>query len=161
MLALCTAGVAQENAAKLALAREVITAMQADKMFDSMSAQMKQMAMQMSRAPANATPEQKEKMAALQGKIMDLSMGIAKDMVARMAPIYAKVYSEAELNAIKAFFTSPEGQSMIAKQPQIMASVMPLMQEMQRELMPKIKAMVDETKAEITAAKAPQAPATN
>ncbi|MBC7368537.1 MAG: DUF2059 domain-containing protein [Undibacterium sp.] len=121
--------------------------MQVDKMFDGMAAQMKQMATQMSPLPADATPDQRAAAEALQGKIMDLSMNSAKAMITKMDQIYAEVYSESELNAIKAFFTSAAGQSMLAKQPQIMAKTMPLMQEMQRDLMPKMQQLIQESKA--------------
>lgn len=116
-------------------------------MFDGMAAQMKQMATQMSPLPADATPDQRAAAEALQGKIMDLSMNSAKAMITKMDQIYAEVYSESELNAIKAFFTSAAGQSMLAKQPQIMAKTMPLMQEMQRDLMPKMQQLIQESKA--------------
>ena len=164
LLALATGAFAQDNnAAKLALAREVITASQMDKMFDNMSAQMKQMTSQMVQLPANATPEQREAFTVFQGKVMDLSMGMAKDLVANADLIYAEVYSEAELQAIKAFFLSPEGQSMIAKQPKIMALLMPIVQDMQRKLMPQLKVLADEFKADMkakaAAAKAAEAPA--
>jgi hypothetical protein len=139
--------VAPANTAKQALAREVIAAMHADKMFDGMAAQMKQMASQMAALPADATPEQRQKFEALQGKIMDLSMTSAKDLLLMMDVIYADVYSEEELLAMRSFFGSSAGQSMLAKQPQIMAKIMPLVQEMQRDLLPKIKQLVEETKA--------------
>lgn len=157
LLALPMGALAQENAAapadaaKLALAREVITASQMDKMFDGMAAQMKQISGQMVQLPAEATPEQREAFTTFQGKVMDLSMDMAKDLVANADLIYAKVYSEAELNAMKAFFLSPEGQSMIAKQPQIMALLMPIMQDMQRKLMPQMKALGDEFKVKMKA----------
>ncbi len=115
--ALATGAVAQENPAKLALAREVITAMKADKMFDAMTAQMKQMATSSMAMPPSATPEQKQKFEEFRGKVMDLSMESAKGLIAQMDHIYADVYSEAELQAMKNFFSSPEGQSMLAKQP--------------------------------------------
>lgn len=147
VLALSSAVFAQDNAAKLALAREAISAMQADKMFDGLAAQMKQMASQYSRLPANATPEQRQKAEELQGKIMDLSMSEAKMLVSKMDAIYASVYSEAELKAMVAFFKSAEGQSMMAKQPQIMAQMMPLIQEMQQNLMPKMQKLIEESQA--------------
>ena len=154
LLALTTGVFAQDknaaapaNTAKLALAREAIAAMQVDKMFDGMAAQMKQMAAQTAALPPDATPEQRKKAEELQGKIMDLSMDAAKGMIAKMDRIYAAVYSEAELKAMKTFFTSPEGRSMLAKQPQVMAQMMPLVQEMQRDLMPKIQQLVEESKA--------------
>ncbi|MBI2513946.1 MAG: DUF2059 domain-containing protein [Opitutae bacterium] len=136
------------DAAKLALAREVIAAMQADKMLDRMTAQMKQMAMQMTALPSDTPPAKRAKAEALSNKIMDLSMEAAKGMIAKMDALYAEVYSEAELKAMKAFFASPEGQSMLAKQPQVMQRVMPLAQAMQTELMPKIQQLVQQAQAE-------------
>jgi hypothetical protein len=141
--------------AKLALAREVIAIMKADRMFDAMAAQMKQSATQITALPPDATPAQREKATALQGKIVDLSMTAAKGMIAKMDQIYADVYTEAELNGMKAFFSSPEGQSMLAKQPQIMQHVMPLVQEMQRTLIPQVQKLVEDAKAAETPAPAP------
>ena len=147
LLALAPAAFAQTDPAKLAVAREVITAMQVDKMFDGMIAQMKQMSAQMAVLPPDATETQRQAAAAMQDKVMELSMGMVKDMVGKMDVIYADVYTLPELNAMKAFFMSPEGRSMNAKQPQVMAKMMPLMQEMQSELMPKIQKIVGEAKA--------------
>lgn len=159
MLALSTGVFAQENAAKLALAREVIASMHADKMFDGMAAQMKQMATQMATPPPGATPEQLKKTEELRGQILDLSMGEARAMVAKMDEIYADVYSEPELKAMQAFFNSPEGQSMLAKQPQIMAHLMPLIKQMQQGLMPKVQKLVEDAKAATAAATPVQKPA--
>lgn len=147
VLALSPAAFAQDNAAKLALAREAIAAMQADKMFDGLAAQMKQMAAQQSQIPARATPEQRQKFEALQEKIMDLSMNEARTLITKMDAIYASVYSEAELKAMVTFFKSPEGQSMLAKQPQIMGQIMPLIQQMQRDIAPKMQKLIEEAKA--------------
>lgn len=147
LLALAPATFAQTDAAKLALARDTIAAMQVEKMFDGMAVQMKQMAAQMAQIPTDATAEQRAAAEALQGKIMDLVMASAKSTIAKMDQIYADVYSEAELKAMSTFFSSPEGRSMQAKQPQIMAKSMPLVQEMQRDLMPKIQQLVAEAKA--------------
>lgn len=158
-LVLATGAVAQENPTKLALAREVIAAMKADQMFDNMAGQMKAMAAQAMTPPAGATPEQIKMAEELQGKVMDLSMQAAKGMIAQMDHIYAEIYSEVELKAMKDFFSSAAGQSMLAKQPQIMGRIMPLAQQMQRDLAPKIKALVDEARAKAQAAAAAAAPA--
>ena len=154
ILAVVTGTVAQETPATLALAREVISAMKADQMFDNIAAQMKQSASQLATPAPGATPEQIKKGQELQAKIMDLSMASAKGMIAKMDHLYAEVYNEAELKAMKTFFTSPAGQSMLAKQPQIMGKIMPMMQEMQRDLMPKIKQAIDEAKADMANAAA-------
>jgi hypothetical protein len=111
------------------------------------------MATQSTPLSATATPEERQKAEALQGKIIELSMESAKGMIAKMDHIYADVYSEAELIAMKTFFTSAEGKSMLAKQPQVMAKLMPLMQEMQRELMPKMQKLMEEARTPEPAAK--------
>jgi hypothetical protein len=147
LVAFATGAAAQQDPAKLALAREVIAAMHADRMFDAMAAQMKQMYAQMVPVAPTATPAQHQKAEELQAKIMDLTMTAAKGLVGKMDQVYAEVYSEAELNAMKTFFASPEGQSMLAKQPQIMARVMPMAQEMQRDLGPKVQKLIDDSRA--------------
>jgi hypothetical protein len=135
------------NATKLALAREAIAAMQADKLFDGMMAQVKQLANQ-APLPVNTTPEQRQRVEAYRSKIMDLSMETAKGMISQMDQLYADIYSEAELKAMVAFFKSPEGQSMIAKQPQVMQRTMMMAQGAQRELIPKMQQLMAEMKAE-------------
>ncbi len=148
---------AAPDAAKLVLAHDVIKATQADRMIDGISAQIKQMTMaQTARMlPPEATEEQKAKALAVQGEIMDLAMAATKDMIGKLDGIYADVYSTGELEALKAFFTSAEGRSMIEKQPVLMQKMMPLMQQMQAELMPKINEIIGRAKAELTPPKAP------
>ena len=149
LLTLATTARAQDNAAKLGLAREVITAMHADRMVEGMMAQMKKM--QASSIPPDATPEQRAQTEKMQADLAQLSTDAAKKMISQMDQVYAEVYSETELTAMKTFFSSPEGQSMLAKQPQIVQRIMPLMQQMQQELGPKIQALS-------TAARPPQTP---
>ena len=93
------------------------------------------------------------------GEVTKLSMQAAKAMIEKVDVIYAEIYSEAELKAMLAFFESPEGKSMQQKQPQIMQHMMPLVQNMQKELGPKIQQIVEKAKAEAEAAAA-TAPAT-
>lgn len=165
LAALSTGTFAQDtNAAKLALARETIAAMKADRMMDGMLAQMKQMAAQMTaeNTPTSATPAQRKIAEDFQGKLMDLSMESVKGLIKQLDQVYADVYSEAELKAMTAFFKSPEGESMMAKQPQVMQRVMPLVQAMQRDLMPKMQELSEELKAQLEATKAePTTPAAN
>lgn len=149
--------------AKLELARATIAAMQVDKMLEGMSGQLKQMAAQQAQMPANATPEQRKLFEDFMGKVTDISMEEVRHMIGKMDVIYASVYSEAELKAIRAFFVSPEGQSMLAKQPTIMAQTMPIIQDMQRSILPKVQALAAEfsknLKAAAPEAAAPAAPA--
>ncbi|MDX2185678.1 MAG: DUF2059 domain-containing protein [Opitutaceae bacterium] len=133
--------VARAEDARLTLAREVIELTQADKMINQLVPQIQQMTAQMS-APMldKLTPEQKAKVEESQKRVVAIAMESAKAMLAKFDTVYAEVYSEAELKAMKAFFLSSEGKSMIEKQPALMQKMMPIMQEMQRELMPKVQA---------------------
>lgn len=166
VLTLCALGTsvfAQDNAAKQALAREAIAAMQVDKMLDNMAGQIRQMAMQRAQLPATATPEQRQRFDVFMGRVTDLAMVEVKGMVTRLDAIYADVYTEAELKAIIGFFNTAEGKSMLAKQPQVMTRLMPLMQEMQQAMLPKLQKLAQEfeaeTRAAAAAAAAAQAPA--
>jgi len=150
LLALAPALHAEVSETKLALAREVIVAMRADKMFDTLGPQLQQMAIHQAGLPDSLTPEQRAKAEEFIGKIMELTLLEAKAMIGKMEAVYADVYSEEELRAIVAFFTSPAGQSMLDKQPELMNRVMPLAQEMQRSLIPQIQALTEAFKAEIT-----------
>lgn len=162
LLLLCLALISPLHAsdpAKVALAQQVIKATQFDKVFDQMGAQMQQMAAQsLNLSDPNQTPAQRETAMKLMGDVMKLSMESAKSVMQDVDLIYAEVYSDAELKAMLAFFDSAEGKSMIQKQPLIMQHMMPLVQNMQKDLMPKIKALVEKAKADADAAKAAPQP---
>jgi uncharacterized protein len=135
--------------ANIDLAHQVIKAMHADRMFDQMAAQMQQMAAQsINLNSANLTPQQKALAEKMTAQITALSMDAAKGLLGKMDLIYAQVYSGAELKAMKAFFESPEGMSMIQKQPQIMQKLMPYAQAMQKDLGPKIQKIIQDARSE-------------
>lgn len=136
------------DATKLALAREVITAMQADKLINRMTGQMKQMAAQMSGYAPDMPADKRARAEATQAKIMDLSMEMSKTLLSKMDTIYADVFTEPELKAMKAFYSSPEGASSQLKQAEVAQRMMPLVQELQRGLMPKIQQIMAEAQAE-------------
>ena len=160
LLALGTSAFAQEpSPAQLALARETIAAMQVDKMLDGMAGQIKQMAMQRAQLPASATPEQRKRFDTFMGRVTELAMVEVKTMVSKLDAIYAEVYSEAELKAITGFFTTTEGKSMLAKQPAVMTRLMPLMQQLQQGMMPKLQQLAQEFEAEMKAEQAAAAAA--
>lgn len=141
--------------ARLALAREVIELSQMNKMFDAMVPQIQQMSMQMVQGQlASMTPEQRADFEAFQKEAVTLAMDSAKGMLAKVDQLYADVYTVDELTAMKSFFGSTAGQSMIAKQPQLAQRMMPLMQAMQAELMPKIQALTQAFQQKLQAAKA-------
>ena len=142
--------------AQIELARKVIKASQFDRMFDQMGAQMQQMAGQsMGLSNPGQTPAQKEAAMKTLGEVMKLSMDATKGLLEKMDVIYAEIYSEGELRAMLAFFDSNEGRSMLQKQPQIMQRMMPLVQGMQKDLVPQIQQIVEKAKADAAAAGTP------
>ena len=115
---------------RLALAREmtqvidVKTAMRG--MFGGMANAMK--------LPESATPDQRERF-----KQHFASMGagieaVTPELLEGMAELYAKTFTVQEMRDALAFYHSPSGQAMLAKQPAVMRELGPLM----IGLMPKI-----------------------
>lgn len=129
---------------KLQLARDVIKATQADKMFEQMTEQFQQMA---AGSTENLSAEDKAKAEKVQKEVVALTMNSVKDLMKRMDAVYADVYTEAELVAMKTFFESEVGRSMLSKQPQLMQKMMPMVMEMQQTLVPQIQAIVEKAGA--------------
>ncbi len=101
-------------------------------------------------------PDEAAKVAAFQQKIMaamfeemDLP-GMRQDV----AKAYAETFSSAELKAQSDFYSTPAGQAMIDKQPQIQQRMTELMMPRMMKAMPKIQAMSQEFAKEQRAAKA-------
>ena len=142
------------DAAKLALAREAMKAMQAERMLESLSNQLKMMTAQQTTLllPTTATEEQKARLAQIQTEVTDLVREAAKAQMEKMATVYAEVFTAEELQAMRAFFVSPEGRALLSKQPLLAQRLMPLTRAMQMELMPKIGATIDKAKQELSPA---------
>ncbi len=129
---------------RLKLAREVIEATQVSKMLDGISTQMQQILAQQLESNTKDLPEEKRaNLENAQKEIVELFMEQTKWMFNKMDTIYAEVFTEKELLAIKNFYESAEGRSMIEKQPQLMQHMMPLAMEMQQNLAPKMEAIME------------------
>ena len=139
--------------AQLALAHETIKATHADKLIENLMAQIKQMIPQLTPVPDVITPGQQKYIDDYTSKAIDLAQESTTGLLGQMDQVYASVLSESELKALKAFYDSPEGQSFVAKQPQLMQKMMPLLQGMQRELMPKIQALAGQMQAALKKAR--------
>lgn len=128
------------DADRLQLARDVIKATQADKMLDAMTGQLQQMvADQMKASGSNLPPDKLAQLQAAQKEVVAISIESAKAMMTKLDQVYADVYSEEELLAIKAFFESKAGRSMMDKQSALMQRMMPLINQMQQDMMPKVQ----------------------
>jgi hypothetical protein len=124
--------------AKLALVRRYLQAIHYEKLMDAMIASM---------LPVMAQGiAQKDHLTAAQQQMVvdvvrqEMRETITPQMMDRMAPIYAGAFSEAELQAIVAFYESPAGQSVIAKTP----ALAPRAADVVRSLMPQVEADVRE-----------------
>jgi uncharacterized protein len=103
------------------------------------------------------TPEQQ--------KSLEARRKAAADMVSKllswdsMGPLYLKVYQEtftqAEVDGMLEFYSTPAGQAVIAKLPLAAKNTMSEMQQRVQEMMPKLQQMASETAEEVKA----QAPA--
>lgn len=154
---------AAPSAAQLELARSAIKAIGADRQIEGMSNQLKQMAAAQAStlAPAGATDAQKAAVVKMQASIDELVAESRKNMTATLESGFATVYTAAELTAINAFFSSPEGQAFKTKQSQLSMQVGPQMQQITEGLRQKIGAIMQKAQQEATPAPAatPAAPA--
>ena len=58
--------------------------------------------------------------------------------------VYLQLFSKPEVDAMIAFYSTPEGASILKKSPQVLAIIMQEIQPVARDAMVEIKAMVDE-----------------
>ena len=147
--------------AQLQLARDVFIATQGDKNFDRLTAQITQQSAQaLNLTSVSLTPAQRDAAVKVQEQIIALLTENNKASVEKLVAIYAEVYTEPELKALKTFFESTEGKAFFEKLPQVGQRMQPAQQAMMAELMPKLKKMIEDGRAAQTAAApAPAAPA--
>ena len=145
-----------DDASKQAKAEKLIAVMHMDRMMDQMVDMMKAQSGQLIAGVVSSTEmndQQKKLMDEFQTKIIDLTMKDVKTtMMPQMAGVYAKSFTEDELDAMYTFYASPTGQAVIEKMPQVMQNSMAMSQGMMTELMPQIKDLADEYGAKIKAA---------
>jgi uncharacterized protein len=127
VLALCLGGAASALPAaaedsKLEKAREVFRVMQADTLIDQIfDAAFAQMGGMMSQKNPEMPPEA---MAIIQDEVKISLKEAMPALLDQMAVVYGEVFTEAELDGMLAFYTSPVGQSLVAKTPEVTARSM-------------------------------------
>ena len=126
--------------------RHLLDVMQVRQIVQTMSAQMDGMFDNMLNKQLegqNITPEQQKQLEARRNAARDM----VKDLLSwdAMESLYLKVYgdtfSQREIDAMTAFYTSPAGQAVIAKMPLATKNSMAEMQQRVREMIPKIQQM--------------------
>lgn len=156
MAVLCVAGTmaaraADDLAARRALAEELMTLTKVPENIEKSFAMVKKM-----------LPKQMEQMSRMSGqtnmppdaiaqtdKIMDV---VASEMKWEKVKndyieLYAGTLTESELKAAIAFYKTPEGQSFVGKQPELMKRAMELNQKVMMKVMPRIQELTREMKA--------------
>ena len=80
---------------------------------------------------------------AMREAIVESTRAVFPSMTDRMATLYAEAYTVEELEAIVAFFKSPAGRSMTAKNDQLVANMLPMLAnefggKLQREMIDRL-----------------------
>lgn len=140
--------------------KHLLTTMHASKMMDSVWTQMDGMLKSSIQQATDGQP-----LNDAQKAIVD---DMSKQMVAifresmsweKLEPIFVHVYQKSltqhEVNAIAAFYATPDGQAMLDKMPVIMQNTMQDMQGVMREMMPKIQALGRDSAEKLKAAATP------
>ena len=89
---------------------------------------------------------QKEKFDAFQQKLKQMTEDQIswKVLEPQYVDLYAKTYTESELDAILAFYKSPAGQSMLAKSPELSAQSVQLVQARMSVLQPELQKLAQD-----------------
>jgi hypothetical protein len=84
---------------------------------------------------------------------MQETMGWQK-LKSEFIDLYAKAYTEEEVDGILTFYKSPVGQSMLAKTPQLVQQSMAISQTHMKEIQPKLEQLTEDLKKDLDAAHA-------
>jgi hypothetical protein len=154
--------------ASLADAQALLNKMRFEEMLErAMAQQKKAMAAMIDQMAAqnNRPGVDKEDLAAFQGKVMDevMSAMTAGDMKNDVAQIYSDVFTKDEMDGLSAFYSTPAGEALIEKQPDVQQKMQALMMPRMMAVMPKIQQMsrdfAADQKAKAAAAAQAAAPA--
>ena len=90
---------------------------------------------------AKITPEQQKDMDTFMQKIMGIVQTEANwtKLEPQFTTIYAYTYSEQEIDGLIAFYKSPVGQEMVAKQPELLTKSQGVTQSIMVDLQPKLR----------------------
>jgi hypothetical protein len=143
VVAVCAMSVAgtvmADEAAKNALAEELLVLMDVQKSTDQVFDMLRQsMSLQMLQSGKGSAAAKDDSMKALDVIQQELSW---EKMKGRYVALYAETFNEEELQGIIAFYKSPAGQAFVKKQPELARRSMELNQQLMVEIMPKLKSL--------------------
>ena len=150
VFALLSLSYAQEDVCKQ-LAEELLLLTEVDKNIEKSFGMIEQMQMDQvknMKLPKELSKEDSEKIASMQGKIMDIivkELGWDK-LKEDFIDIYADTFTKEELEGIIAFYKTPVGQKFIKKQPQLMQKSIEISQKQMATIMPKIQKAIEDMK---------------
>jgi hypothetical protein len=151
-----------DEASRRAKAKEMLTLMHMDttmsKMMDNMMQQMSAMSKQMGGGNSNVTPEQQARLDDFQKKVFALieTQMSWKSLEPDYIDLYAKNFTDEQLDGIITFYKSPAGVAMIEKLPTLTNEGMQLAQTKMTAIQPQLMQMIqDFAKSSAPAAVAP------
>jgi len=137
-----------DEASKRAKAEEVLQLLHTDRVSEQIMGNIMKQAATIPQQVfgANVPPESQAKFDALQQKLketMNVQIGW-KALQPQYIDLYAKTYSEPELDGIITFYKSPTGQAMIARSPELAAQSAQIVQARMTTLQPQLRQLVED-----------------
>ncbi|WP_263419662.1 DUF2059 domain-containing protein [Terriglobus albidus] len=148
-----------DEASKRAKIEEMLTVLKMEDNFTLLMKQVEQQGRQMGMSmtnPSQLTDADKKILDNFMTKLMAAmqeTMGWQK-LKSEFIDLYAKAYTEEEVDGILTFYKSPVGQSMLTKTPQLVQQSMAISQTHMKEIQPKLEQLTDDLKKDLDAAHA-------
>ena len=146
-----------DEASKRAKIEQMLTVLKMEDNFNLLMKQVEQQGRQMGMSmtnPSQLTDADKKILDNFMVKLMAAmqeTMGWQK-LKSEFIDLYAKAYTEEEVDGILTFYKSPVGQSMLAKTPQLVQQSMAISQTHMKEIQPKLEQLSNDLKKDLDAA---------
>ncbi len=144
-----------ESGVKRETVEQLLHVMNAEKVIDSMYAQMDNMFADLAQQLGVGESERPifDRFMSKMANAMREEMTWAK-MKEPIIDIYLKHYTEKEIKDLLAFYSTESGKAMLNKMPVVMQESMMITRSMMKDFMPRIKQLSDEMRDELAAARA-------
>ena len=134
---------------------EMLTVSRVDKMIDPMMDNvMAMMNQQMNRVQSDIPEEKRPILEKYNARLVETLRQELRweSMKNEFVDIYLTVYTEEEIRGLTAFYSSPLGQKMLDKMPELMQATMQVSQQLMQGAMPKVQLLMEEMIKELQAA---------
>ena len=146
LMATVPVGARADEASKAAKVKELFAVMHMDHSLDRMRSAMQQQ-VQATAKNASGTEQMTPDKKKIQQEFVDNSMKVVDEnfgwpvLESAYVKLYADTYTEAELDAILAFYKSPAGQAYLTKTPTLSGGVMQIVHSRMDDFQPKMQAL--------------------